>query len=82
MVKAGVFLVIQRIEVPMAKMPALVTTLARNPYCCIAHHNGITHTTYIMVPQLVMSATVDMPQPGKAAFMLSLMGPHVVHCRF
>lgn len=80
-VKAGVSLVMQRIPVPMAMRAALNTTPARSPNLCIPQHSGMTKIIYMMVPQLTIRATVDGPQPGKAASMLSLMGPHVPHCK-
>ena len=66
--------------VPIAMKVALVITPARSPYRCIPQHSGTTHSMYMMVPQLTIRATVEGPQPVKAAFILSLMGPHMLHC--
>ena len=79
MVNAGVILVMQRRTVPMFRMAKLVTTLARSPYRCTAQHMGMKSKLYMIVPQLTIRDTVDGPQPGKAAFILSLMGPQIVH---
>lgn len=66
--------------VPAAMSPALTITPTLSPLAVMSQHIGVTKRTKVMVPQLAIIATVFDPQrPGKAAFTLSLRGPHVFH---
>lgn len=65
--------------VAAAIRPPLVRIPKRIPLVFIIQHMGTTNKVNMMVPQFAIMATVLDPQPGYAAFILSLRGPHKFH---
>lgn len=79
MVNVGVVLVNTLMQELMEARTPQQTMAGLSPQRCVAQAMGMNHNTNMMVPQLVNMATVEGPQPSKATFMDSAMGPHVLH---
>lgn len=79
MVNAGVVLVKTLMQVLMEARTPKQIMAGLSPQRCVAQAMGMNHNTNMMAPQLVNMATVEGPQPSKAMFIDSAMGPQVLH---
>lgn len=79
MVNAGVVIVKTLMQVLMEARTPKQTMAGLSPQRCVAQAMGMNHNTNMIVPQLVNMDTVEGPQPSKAMFMDSAMGPQVAH---
>ena len=80
-VKNIVLKVIQRSNGPMNITKAQRTVPALTPNLWMKRHIGSTVIKNVKLPQLPIIATVTEFHSGKTFAILSLIGPHVFHCR-